>query len=434
MLTQMLFFFIHRSHKDDQQINIRKRRGIKDSKTEERPSSTEPTSTGTIAAPSSTNNNINKTTRQDNRNRSLKADTTGKHSNSCLDASKKPSPSSHDNKSRNTQDRGTKDSNGSRRTSEYNRAYERDYKTPVAQIEELRQSIASVQEMETENCSYFVDSCKREFKDVKSKSKKKSKTLGKRDDKDLKTKNKEGGGARHSGEDEGGCSDDSGSEQMLDKMTLDVRMDQLNENRQQRRGSFPNDSSSSTQREPGNRANGMQDCKTKARKNQVVPTGNDVASKGKKHDNQTSGKSKALDLAFKSKDRVTALQVESRDLGPTSPHAIAAAVMSQLEKSLQTSSNDNSYEEDEGKKRGFTKTIGSSNHLSDSPPPISPTNLSGSSRSSSYSSIVSDGSSSGSDQAKGSIAKALKQRLKPSRSMPLGDQGQLYDGGRQGKG
>lgn len=409
---------MRRVHKDDRQINIRKRRGIKDIKTDERPSNADSTSTGAATAPSSTNNNINKTTRQDNvRNRSPKSDT-----------SRKPSPSSHDSKTRSTQDRGAKSSDSygsaSKRSSDYNRGYERDYKAPVAQIEELRQSIASVQEMETENCSYFVDSCKREFKDVKSKSKKKSKALN-------KTRNKERGGTRQSGEDEGGCSDDSGSEQMLEKMTLDVRMDQLNENRQQRRGSFPNDSSSSTPRESVQRSTSTQDNKTRARKNQVAPTGNDV--KGKKHDNQTGGKSNSLDLAFKSKDRITALQMESRDLGPTSPHAIAAAVMSQLEKSLQTSSNDNSYEEDEGKKRAFTKMTGSSNHLTDSPPPISPTNLSGSSRSSSYSSIVSDGSSSGSDQGKGSIAKALKQRLKPSRSMPLGDQSHLHDGGRQGK-
>ncbi|XP_031564277.1 transmembrane protein 131-like [Actinia tenebrosa] len=420
------------SSKDDRQTTIRKKRGIKD-RTEERPSNTESTITGTTNVPSSTNNNINKNTRQDVvRNRSPKPDMAGKQSN---DASRKPSPSSHDSKTRNTQDRGAKysDSYGSvsKRSSEYNRGYERDYKTPVAQIEELKQSIASVQEMETENCSYFVDSCKREFKDVKSKSKKKAKALNKREDKDSRSRIKERGGFRQSGEDEGGCSDDSGSEPMLDKMTLDVRMDQLNENRQQRRGSFPNDSSNSTPREPVIRSNSTQDNKSRARKNQVSLTGNNVTYKGKKNDNQAGGKSKALDLAFKSKDRITALQMESHDLGPTSPHAIAAAVMSQLEKSLQTSSNDNSYEEDEGKKRAFTKMIGSTNHLTDSPPSISPTNLSGSSRSSSYSSIVSDGSSSGSDQGKGSIAQALKQRLKPLRSMPLGDQSHLYDGGRQ---
>lgn len=236
----------------------------------------------------------------------------------------------------------------------------------------------------------------KDFKDVKSKSKRKSKTANKRDESKSKSKDKN---TKRQDPYEGACSDDSSNESYSERVTLGLRFDVSDKNSQR-----PDSASMAT------------NDKTRSRKNQVSPS----ESKGKKHDHQSTSKPK-LDLTAKNKDRIAALQAESRDLGPNSPHAIAAAVMSHLEKSLQTSTKDNSYEEGEGRRKPFNKI---SNRLADSPPLVSPTNLSGSSRSSSHSSIVSsDSSSSGCDQGRGSLAKSLKQRLKPSRSMPLGDQG-----------
>lgn len=379
-------FSFFRTSKEERQVNVRKpRRDIKDSKSTDRQN----TDSLPQAAASSTsiNNNINKNS-PNTKNRSPKSSPNDSKSNRTQVSDTKSYPSSHEPRAR-THEKPVRYNTES--------TTRRDYKPAVAEIEELKQSIASVQEMESENQMNLV----KDFKDVRSKSKKKSKAISKRED--TKNKSKDKTTSRRQGESyEGACSDDSGNEGYAERVTLrlDVPVDKS-----------PQHTAS------GNR---VANDKTKARKNQVSPS----ESKGKKHDNQATAKPKPLDFTAKNKDRVAALQAESRDLGPNSPHAIAAAVMSHLEKSLQTSTRDNSYEEGEGKRKAFNKV---SNRLSDSPPLVSPTNLSGSSRSSSYSSIVSsDGSSSGSDQGKGSLAKALKQRLKPSRSMPLGDKGTSF--------
>lgn len=383
-MTKISSSFFCRINKDERQINVRKsRRDIKDSKNFERQLSDSLSST---VSPPSINNNVNKNS-----------------PNGKPDKSKSPKSSSSDNQTKSIKmqpsDTKTYPEPRARSHDKPTRHYVesialRDYKPAVAEIEELKQSIATVQEKESENQMNLV----KDFKDVKSKSKRKSKTANKRDESKNKPKDKN---TKQQGDPyEGACSDDSSNESYSERVTLGIRLDVSGRN------SPRSDSSNRTTNE-----------KTRSRKNQISP----CESKGKKQDHQSKSK---LDLTAKNKDRISALQAESRDLGPNSPHAIAAAVMSHLEKSLQTSIRDNSYEEGEGRKKAFSKI---SNRYTDSPPLVSPTNLSGSSRSSSHSSIVSsDSSSSGSDQGKGSLAKALKHRLKPSRSMPLGDQGSVY--------
>ena len=107
--------------------------------------------------------------------------------------------------------------------------------------------------------------------------------------------------------------------------------------------------------------------------------------------------------------------------GATSPHAIAAAVMSlALGKNVQAPSKENSFDEHElSKRKAYTKTSSLCTNLSDSPPPTSPTQLSGSSRSSSYSSIVSSDSSNGTEQVKQSGRKGNKLRVKTTKSLPV---------------
>ena len=111
----------------------------------------------------------------------------------------------------------------------------------------------------------------------------------------------------------------------------------------------------------------------------------------------------------------------------TSPHAIAAAVMSlALGKNMQGSSKQNSFDEqDLSKCKAYTKSSALSSTLSSDSSSPAPSSLSsGSSRSSSYSSMVSSESSSGGEQVKAAGAKGSSVRVKGTKSIPL-DGGQV---------
>ena len=285
--------------------------------------------------------------------------------------------------------------------------------------------------------------CK-DYKEPKGKQKRKSKVINKKEEKDKKLKTKESSVVK-SKDDDGAGSDDSCSDGSSDKSVPEVRIQQPSkEVNRTRQGSLPTDVQLLSFREQQNSikptshsaaaadsADAGRD-RGKSRKNATE----NIGGKTKKGDAQvtsSAGRPKTLDVPQKNQNNNGKNQSnvnspsdggktsEMRHPGPTSPHAIAAAVMSlALGKNMQASSKENNFDEQEQSKgKAYTKSPALSNTLSDSPPPTSPTLLSGSSRSSSYSSIVSSDSSNGMEQAKPSGTKGNKPRVKSAKTVPL---------------
>ena len=274
-------------------------------------------------------------------------------------------------------------------------------------ISEEKCKVSNLHELEDEN---FIrnDSSKREMKE-KGKSKKKTKASRREE----REREKRGRDKNTSKQQDRGESEDSGSDSSSEKIVPEVKIQQLSKSeKKSRRNSLP--SVITVSGKSSNTSSETQDSNTKPknRKNQ---------SDGKKSKTEAqSSKAKSADGVNK-KGPAANLVAEARvERAHTSPHAIATAISLALEKTLQTTSKENSYDEWEGgnRKKAISKATALSPRLTDSPPPISPTNLSGSSRSSSYSSIVSsDSTSSAPDQNKGKG----KARVINSKSMPLAE-------------
>ena len=293
----------------------------------------------------------------------------------------------------------------------------------------------------------------KESKEPKGKQKRKTKAIGKREEKDKKVKAKETTAVKGKDED-GGLSDDSGSDGSSDKSTPEVRIQQPSKetNRTRQPGNVPTDThvhlrehQQQQQQQHGSAAKPASHTavsaesgdaykeRGKARKTHATAE-NAKSKKGEVQAINGAARPKSLEVPAKgqnsgqvSKSQSSASSPDSlkpnefRHAGATSPHAIAAAVMSlALGKNMQTSSKENNFDEQElNKKKAYTKTSALSPALSDSPPPTSPTMLSGSSRSSSYSSIVSSDSSNGVEQVKPLAVKGNKPRVKSTKSVPL---------------
>jgi len=292
----------------------------------------------------------------------------------------------------------------------------------------------------------------KESKEPKGKQKRKTKAIGKREEKDKKDKAKEITVVKGKDE-EGGLSDDSGSDGSSDKSTPEVRIQQPSKETNKTRQ--PSNASTDAhvqlrehqqqQQQHGSGAKPVSHtaasaesgdtCKERGKARKTYATADNA--KSKKGEAQTvngAPRPKNLEVPAKgqnsgqvSKSQSSASSPDSlkpsefRHPGATSPHAIAAAVMSlALGKNMQTSSKENNFDEHElNKRKAYTKTSALSPVLSDSPPPTSPTMLSGSSRSSSYSSIVSSDSSNGVEQVKPPVVKGNKNRIKSTKSAPL---------------
>ena len=269
--------------------------------------------------------------------------------------------------------------------------------------------ISNLHELEVENV-IKNDLSKKESKD-KSKVKKKTKA-NRREDKEREKRGKDKNSSKQLDRVE---SEDSGSDSSSEKNVPEVKFQQLSKSdKKPRRSSLPSLISNSKL----SNVNETQDpqIKSKNRKNPSdgKKTKADVQPPKSKNPENANKKGSAANLVA--------------DTRSESTHSIATAVSLALEKSLQTACKENNYDELERsmKKKTFQKTSNLSPHLRDSPPPISPTSLSGSSRSSSYSSIVSsDSASSTPDHTKG---KGGKARVISSRSLPLGDPSLLFRG------
>ena len=282
----------------------------------------------------------------------------------------------------------------------------------------------------------------KDSKEPKGKQKRKSKAVSKKEEKDKKLKTKENATAK-SKDDEGAMSDDSCSDGSSDKSVPEVRIQQPSkETNRARHGSLPTEAQLMQYKDqqsgskPVNHAATVETVDTgkdrgKSRKNGTE----NVGGKTKKGEAQSaSGRPKTLDVPAKNQNNGHASKSQSnpnspdsgktsemRHPGPTSPHAIAAAVMSlALGKNMQASGKENNFDEQElNKRKAYNKASALSTTLSDSPPPTSPTLLSGSSRSSSYSSIVSSDSSNGVEQVKPAGTKGNKSRVMGTKSVPL---------------
>lgn len=289
----------------------------------------------------------------------------------------------------------------------------------------------------------------KESKEPRGKQRRKTKAIGKREEKDKKVKAKETTAVKGKDE-EGALSDDSGSDGSSDKSVPEVRIQQPSKetNRTRQPGNLPTDTQlvhlrvqqqhSSVAKPVSHTAASVESvdtCKDRGKARKTHATADNA--KSKKGEAQTvngAPRPKSLDMPAKgqnsgqvSKSQSSASSPDSlkpsefRHPGATSPHAIAAAVMSlALGKNMQSSSKENNFDEQElNKRKAYTKTSALSPALSDSPPPTSPTMLSGSSRSSSYSSIVSSDSSNGVEQVKPPVVKGNKARVKNTKSAPL---------------
>lgn len=278
----------------------------------------------------------------------------------------------------------------------------------------------------------------KDSKELKGKQKRKSKAVSKKEEKDKKSKTKESTAAKSKDED-GAMSDDSCSDGSSDKSVPEVRIQQpTKETNRTRQGSLPTDAQLISGTKHASQTSAAETVDTgkdrgKSRRNVTENVGG-KSKKGEAQSASGAGRPKTLDVPAKnqnighaSKNQSNANSPdggktsETRHPGPTSPHAIAAAVMSlALGKNMQASSKENNYDEQElNKKKAYTKSSALSTSLSDSPPPTSPTLLSGSSRSSSYSSIVSSDSSNGVEQVKPAGMKGNKSRVKGTKSVPL---------------
>lgn len=290
----------------------------------------------------------------------------------------------------------------------------------------------------------------KDTKEAKGKQKRKTKAISKREDKDKKAKSK-GNTTVKSKDDEGALSDDSCSDGSSDKSVPEVKIQQPSKDTNRtRQGGLPTDTQvahlkeqqqGSANKPASHAANAGAESgdsgrdRGKGRKNHTTTDNTSVKSrKGEAQNVNGSARPKSLEVPAKvqnnghtSKSQSNANSPdggkpsELRHPGPTSPHAIAAAVMSlALGKNMQASSKENNFDEqDLNKRKAYTKTSALAPVLSDSPPPTSPTMLSGSSRSSSYSSIVSSDSSNGAEQVKPPVVKGNKTRVKGTKSVPL---------------
>lgn len=288
----------------------------------------------------------------------------------------------------------------------------------------------------------------KDSKEPKGRQKRKTKAVSKKEEKDKKTKSKETTTVK-SKDEEGALSDDSCSDGSSDKSVPEVRIQQPSkETNRTRQSSLPTDTQLVHLREqqhgsaarPASHtaatvAESGDTCKDrgKGRKNHAT-TDNAKSRKGEAQMVNGSARPKSLEVPAKGQNNGHTSKSQSnanspdggkpselRHPGPTSPHAIAAAVMSlALGKNMQGSSKENNFDEQElNKRKAYTKTSALAPVLSDSPPPTSPTMLSGSSRSSSYSSIVSSDSSNGAEQVKSPVVKGNKTRVKGTKSVPL---------------
>lgn len=271
---------------------------------------------------------------------------------------------------------------------------------------------------------------KRDLKESKGKQKRKTKLVSKKEGKDKKVKVKENTAAKGK-DDEGALSDDSCSDGSSDKSVPEVKIQQPSKDNKLRNGNPPTDTQLKEQpqnnaKQSNHTGESAQDTsrdRVKGRKNQVTPE--NASSKGKKETQPATGTARPKLLEVQGKSQCNAHSSKSQSNpcspdSPTSPHAIAAAVVSALNKNMQASSKENSFDEQEpNKRKAYTKSSTLSPALSDSPPPISPTLLSGSSRSSSYSSIVSSDGSNGMEQLKTSMMKGNKARVKTTKSLSL---------------
>lgn len=285
---------------------------------------------------------------------------------------------------------------------------------------------------------------RKDIKEAKGKQKRKVKAMSKKEEKDKKTKIKDSMAVK-SRDDEGALSDDSCSDGSSDKSVPEGRTQQLaKEVNRTRQGSLPNIQLVSCKEQQAS-----------AKPNSQLPTADvadigrergrrgkiateTVVSKSKKAEAQFvsgSGRPKSLELPLKFQSNASKSQNNANNpggigkaneigdaAGATSPHAIAAAVMTlALGKNMQASSKENNFDDTELTKcKAYTKSPALSTTLpSDSPPPTSSTLLSGSSRSSSYSSIVSSDSTSGGEQVKAAGTKGTKARVKGTNSVPL---------------
>lgn len=448
--------------------------------TPDRPSSCD-TVTTSLTNNLPTNNNIKNvtanTTRQDNngtRNRNARSEMTVKtlsgtaestepgaaRSSSHLSESKTQGGKDNQSKSRCTADSRVKSNtdtsgNTTRKITEpkknEQRALEENRKTEEKNKslpEGINDEIISV--VIPNKCESAPKRDSKESKEPKGKQKRKIKAIGKREEKDKKVKAKETTAVKGKDE-EGGLSDDSGSDGSSDKSTPEVRIQQPSKetNRTRQPGNVPTDTHGHLrehqQQQHGTAAKPVSHTtasaesgdaykeRGKARKTHTTAE-NAKSKKGEVQAVNGAARPKSLEVPAKgqnsgqvSKSQSSASSPDSlkpsefRHPGATSPHAIAAAVMSlALGKNMQASSKENNFDEQElNKKKAYTKTSALSPALSDSPPPTSPTMLSGSSRSSSYSSIVSSDSSNGVEQVKPPVVKGNKTRVKSTKSAPI---------------
>lgn len=396
----------------------------------DRPSSSDNTTNAGLANHSPTNNNIKTPaasgTRQDTigtRNRNTRTDASGKNQLNTLENwDFRGSKLKNVAVAKNTTDAV---GNTSRKVAEAKKATTDDSKKTEkskSYPETLNDEIISI--VVPNKCELAPKRDLKDFKEPKGKQKRKLKALNRKDEKDKKEKTKESTTA-NSKDDEGAMSDDSCSDGSSDKSVPEVRMQQPS-----KEGNRTHQLASAN-RETVDSVSGKD--KGKNRKNGTENAGG-KAKKGDAQSANSAGRPKSLDVPAKnqnvgqhSKNQNNSTHLESgktsdmQHPGATSPHAIAAAVMSlALGKNMQAPSKENSFDEHElSKRKAYTKTSSLCTNLSDSPPPTSPTQLSGSSRSSSYSSIVSSDSSNGTEQVKQSGRKANKFRVKTTKSLPL---------------
>lgn len=414
----------------------------------DRPSSSDNTTNASLANHSPTNNNIKTPsasgTRQDTtgtRNRNARTDASGKNHSNMLEnwdfrGARSTSPplesktfsGMKDSKLKNVAvvknstdavgNTSRKVTEAKKATTDEGRRTERSKSYP----ENLNDEIISV--VVPNKCESAPKRDLKDSKEPKGKQKRKLKALNRKDEKDKKGKTKESTAAK-SKDDEGVMSDDSCSDGSSDKSVPEVRIQQPS-----KEGNRTHQLASAS-RETADSGSGKD--RGKNRKNGTENAG----AKPKKGDGQSAssaGRPKSLDVPAKNqnfgqhgKNQNNSNHLESgktsdmQHPGATSPHAIAAAVMSlALGKNMQAPSKENSFDEHElSKRKAYTKTSSLCTNLSDSPPPTSPTQLSGSSRSSSYSSIVSSDSSNGTEQVKQSGRKGNKLRVKTTKSLPM---------------
>lgn len=284
----------------------------------------------------------------------------------------------------------------------------------------------------------------KDTKEAKGKQKRKLKAVSKKEEKD-KTPKIRGNLAAKSRDEEGTFSDDSCSDGSSDKCVSEVRTQQFTKvvNRT-RQGSLPNIqlvSSKEPQTSSKPTAEVVDSGKDKGKRNKsaTLETTGGKAKKGEVQLTSGAGRPRNLEVSLKNQDTASkqpsnanspnsakASEIRQHP-GATSPHAIAAAVMSlALGKNMQGSSRQNSFDEqDLSKCKAYTKSSALSSTLSSDSSSPAPSSLSsGSSRSSSYSSMVSSESSSGGEQVKAAGAKGSNVRVKGTKSIPL-DGGQV---------